>query len=157
MTLLPDREVMEDEETYGEWSASQYRCHVCWKDHREASFADVVGLSTHHLVKRSRRLCHLPWNLLRCCMICHELAEGAYMPDPAAPGLYLPRLTFAICLGVKRELDAGEWRADLLEELYGARLPEIEPLPDYFVRQRERREPITPWRLLNGKGNPAKT
>jgi hypothetical protein len=147
MIELPSREEMESIETYEEWSSGQDRCAACYKKHDEA-FWDIVGLSTHHLVKRSRRLCHLPWNLLRLCMRCHELAELTRIGG-------LSPITFAIALTIKQEGLAEEWRPDMLEELYGARLPDLEPLPFWLIRERERREPIPSWRLLSkGDGRP---
>lgn len=140
MIELPDREIMEDESALEAWSSLQYRCAFCWKTQREA-FYDIVGLSTHHMVKRSRRLCHLPWNLLRACWRCHECAEGSTIEDA-------PPLSFAACLGVKREGPLEDWNPDLLAELWGYKLPEIEPLPQFFVIERNRRERFIPWQSL---------
>ncbi len=138
---LPDREIMEDADALEAWSMNQFRCAACYKTHVEASALDLAGLSTHHIVKRSRRLCHLPWNLLRLCMRCHECAEGSTMEDA-------PPLSFEACLGIKSEGLLDEWRPDMLAELWGYKLPEIEKLPEFFQLERNRRERLVPWRSL---------
>jgi hypothetical protein len=96
------------------------------------------GLQNHHLVKRSRRLCHLPWNVLRLCSRCHDLAEGLTIRVDGVP---LPKLSLGACLEIKRTIDPGCWRPELLRLLNGRELPDLEKLPVWFAVQRERNRP----------------
>lgn len=143
-----------------EWSLEDHpsrdECACCWIPARQAAFHRWPGLQAHHLVKRSRRVCHERWNLLRLCRRCHDLAELHQIREC---GVLLPKLAFGICLTLKREqaiADArrlgtdeyGEWQPRLLAELYGRTLPDLEPLPQVFADERCRWKPFVPWRYL---------
>lgn len=117
-----------DHEYLGTWSLEHdHRCAAC---HRPRA------LQAHHLVKRSRCRVDRGFNLLLLCLRCHYSAEGERVIDDQ--GERMPILTFAMCLGLKREADPAEWEPELLAEAYRSPLPEIEPLSDYYTRRRRR-------------------
>lgn len=126
------------------WSLTQTRCACCWIGQREAAFHRWPGLQTHHLVKRSRRVCHEPWNLLRLCERCHRLAEGERVRG--SDGQLLPVLTFGHTLWLKCAADPMAFRPDELRRSYGRGLPEMLPVPAVFVRERQRWRPVMDWR-----------
>ncbi len=117
------------------WGLEHDRCMCCFASAERAAFEFWPGLQTHHLVKRSRRRCDEPWNLLRLCQRCHDLAE---LHTYRERGIVVPKLPFEICLWVKRDQDYSSWSPLRLGEIYGRQLPRPTPLPEYFVRERER-------------------
>lgn len=121
----PKTRPCKDEEAYKAWGAVRARCAACGKSGRQA----WPGLTTHHIVKPGRS--HDPCNLLRLCGRCHDLAEVLDVRGP--DGELLPKLTMAICLTIKMRADPGEYDAGRLEELYGKRLPDPEPIPALFT------------------------
>lgn len=123
------------------WSEQHDFCMACWVQARWV----WMGCQTHHLVKRSRRVCHLAWNLLRLCERCHRLAEGERVRQGSE---ILPTLSFGVCLGLKQENDMENWQPELLELLFGRRLPAQEKLPHALVELRHRNRPFIDWREL---------
>ena len=68
------------------------------------------------------------------CNRCHRLAE---LERIRVNGELLPFLTMGHCLTLKSESD--EWQHELLAEIRRPRrLPDLEPLPAFFVAERER-------------------
>lgn len=127
------------------FAESHARCSACWIDHRDAEREQWLGLQTHHIVKRSRVVCHEHWNLLRLCERCHRLAE---METIRVDGVTLPKLPLAVCLWLKRELAPNLFDLARFRDLYGLGVPEPVRFDPWFERERARREPIPNWRTL---------
>lgn len=104
-------------------------------------------LHKHHILGGAKRiddqrnlllLC-FQWNANDCR--CHDVYHGERVPR--ADG-YWPALTLGAILGVKRESDPDNYDPAWLQEVLGnKRLPEIEPLPEEFLKERRRWSPLT--------------
>lgn len=91
-----------------------------------------VGLSRHHICKfgRSDEVC----NIIVLCYRDHCLAEGLLIRDMDKQARELfPKLTLAIMLTIKIERYPDQCDPVRLEELYGSRLPDPEPIPAFLV------------------------
>ena len=128
------------------FAMSEERCACCWIHHTQAEFHRWPGLQVHHLVKRSKRVCHEHWNLLRLCARCHGLAEGETYRD--GQRRELPRLSLANCLWLKREHGLTLWQPELLAALYPSVLPEPEEPHRDLLNERPQwsRGKAWPWR-----------
>lgn len=135
----------KDERFYRQWSAARAFCYAC------GGPGDFRGLQTHHIVKQGRS--HEACNLVRLCARCHELAEGLDVRGPAKTvylrrgrrvieerglGDLLPKLTIGMCLTLKAMHDPDEVDLSRLQELRGSRLPDPEPVPEFFTREYQR-------------------
>lgn len=127
-----------------EWQLSlpAHRCAVCHMPN-----GHIFGFNQiHHLLGGARRIDD-PRNLLLLCFQwpdascrCHDIFHGARIRR--ADGTYWPQLTLGMLLGVKHECDPVNFDLDWLQEISGRRrLPDIEPLPDAFLKERMRWEP----------------
>lgn len=121
------------------WAAEHEVCACCdwtpWQRKR-LSFDDCkFALQVHHIIKQGRS--DDECNLLRLCNRCHDLAE--YMHIRQESGVLFPKLTLGMCLWLKKESDPEHWNPERLEQLYHKRLPDLEPVPEVFIRERERR------------------
>lgn len=118
------------------WVQEHESCAACWWNpnlHRTDEYRTRVDV--HHLIKQDRS--HEPCNLLRLCNKCHDLAEGHTIREN---GIALPKLTLGMCLWLKVECDSENWNPGRLLELWHrASLPELEPVPEVFLRERQRR------------------
>ena len=85
-----------------------------------------MGLTVHHCVKWRRA--DEATNLLMLCMQCHDLAEGRNI---RVDGVLLPKLTLGVCLAIKKFREPDEYDEARLTELFGRRLPDLEPLPEW--------------------------
>ncbi len=94
--------------------------------------------SEHHIVKRSRRRCDEPWNLIRLCGICH-LAAHNERPVPADSDTAAPELTMANVLWFVMDY-CDDWDDTLvkLSVLYGGLLPSPEHPPQWFIDRRKK-------------------
>lgn len=138
----------ENDDAIRDWASTKTHCAACWIDHVEAERSGFIGLSSHHIIKRSRIRCDRPWNLLRLCERCHRLAEGERI---RVNGLLLPALTEGHCLWLKLTDDPGEWRPKLLAKLKApVRLDGLLPVPMVLLRERQQRRPFIDWRDLRG-------
>ena len=142
----------QNDDALSAWSQTKPECAACWIGHREAESNGIAGLSSHHLIKRSRIRCDRPWNLLRLCERCHRLAEGECI---RVNGIVLPVLTEGHCLWLKLTSDPDEWRPKLLAKLKAPmKLEGLLPPPEFLVRERQRRRPLVDWRELGrGRGS----
>lgn len=118
-----------------QFAAAQTRCACCHLPRRQAVYRrNGLDLQIHHLVKRGRsdERC----NLLRLCERCHRLAE---LEQVREAGQLLPKLWFGVCLTLKQESDSAYWKPERLLELYPRQtLPELAPVPEVFLQERER-------------------
>lgn len=130
-----------------QWSYLHSLCMSCLVDQQRAEFLFWPGLETHHMVKRSRFVCHEAWNLLRLCSRCHQLFEGHTIRHES--GEEYPRLEFGHALWMKREHDDRFWSPLRLAMIYDRPLPALEPPPPLIQRERERNQSLIPWRNLN--------
>lgn len=126
--LAPKTNPSKDENAYREWSARRVFCYACGYP------GDWLPLQTHHIVKPGRS--HDACNLVRLCHRDHCLAEGL---DVREFGKLLPKLTIGMCLTLKQHMDPDEYDAARLEQLRGSRLPDAEPIPEYFLEQYAKR------------------
>lgn len=130
-----------------EWAASQIqRCAVCWAPGRKDRSTGGI-LQLHHMLGGARRIDDARNFLLLCfkwndgACRCHDLFHGERIRRN--DGEYWPQLTLGHLLGVKRECDPQNFDLDWLQEISGRRrLPDIEPLPDAFLKERMRWEPL---------------
>lgn len=111
------------------------RCAICWAPHWHVERTQPTGLQRMHVIPRSKRRCDEDYNTLFGCWRCHGNQHC-----PNAPGWQ--SLTLPMLLHVKRA--SGEWRPHELEHLYCRRLPDLEPLPEEYLRERRR---FTPYEL----------
>jgi len=113
-----------------QWAAEHDACAACW------AYIGMFGvlLETHHIVKCGRS--DEPCNLLRLCRRCHKLAERERIRGD--DGKLLPHLTLGVCLTLKRESDIEHWSPARLTELRHSELPIMEPVPEFFLRERQR-------------------
>jgi len=134
-------------EVRANWAASQVqRCACCWAPFNGTS----IVAHRHHLLGASRREDD-PRNLLLLCFQwaeyrprCHDLYHGANIRRE--DGTLWPQLTTGMCLVLKAESDPENYDPEWLQDLMGKRLlPEIEPLPEEFIRERER------WQRIGGR------
>lgn len=121
---------IKDAEGYAEFLRTFPFCMCC---HVPMQWAPYPGLSRHHIIKfkRSDDWC----NLVVCCDRDHSLAELHTIREG---GVALPKLTLGIMLTIKKEADPDNWNPERLEELRGQPLPELEPIPDFLLRDRTR-------------------
>lgn len=131
------------EREYRAWGEKRTYCYLCGGE------GGYFGLTTHHIVKQGRS--HDATNLIRLCMEpCHSLAEMLDVRGPAhfelvqgkwqrVLGELLPKLGIGICLTLKQMHDPEEVDLARLQELRGSRLPDPEPVPEYFVELYSRR------------------
>lgn len=130
---LPARDELENRRHLVDYAATIERCACCGINQRQAQRHRWPGLQVHHIVKRSRRLCHLAANLLCLCERCHRLAEGERV---RVDGALLPTLSFAHCLWLKREAEPATWRPRLIAALLGRSVRPLKP-PAALLRERE--------------------
>lgn len=121
---------------YREWAMAHRFCQCC------GGRGDFRGTSTHHIVKQHRS--HDACNLIRLCGTCHDLAEGLDVRDEST-GLLFPKLTIGVCLTLKWCRERAEWDPVRLQQLRGARLPDVAAVPllfenTYRLRRRGLRE-----------------
>jgi len=89
-------------------------------------------MEVHHVIKRSACRSDHGWNLLLLCNRCHRLAEGERVRVGCD---LLPCLSLGNCLWLKCE--SGEWQPDELSLIRKPRrLPECEPLAEFFLAER---------------------
>ena len=121
---------IHDKERAWRWGQEHEACAACW------AYIGMFGvmLENHHIIKTGRSDEEL--NLLRLCRRCHKLAEGERIRDDE--GNLLPHITLAIALTLKMESDIEHWRPKRLEELRHSCLPNPEPIPAFFLRERLR-------------------
>lgn len=117
---------VDDADFYAAWALAHRFCQSCGIPQLQAYRLHWPGLSRHHIIKfkRSDEAC----NLLMLCQQCHDLAE---MRAIRVDGVLLPRLTIGICLMIKKVREPEAWDPVRLEELFGRRLPDLEPIPDF--------------------------
>lgn len=132
----PRRKPSKSKRFYSQWGEAHNFCAACGRED-----GGVFGLSSHHIVKQGRA--HEACNLLRLCISpCHDLAEGMTIRGEGEPcvgfpeirkNMLLPKITLGIALSLKLRCDPDEVDWDRLQELRGSKLPELEPIPTYFV------------------------
>lgn len=132
-------------EVRADWAASRIqRCACCWAP----GGLSTATLHRHHLLGGARRIDD-PRNLLLLCFQwneyrprCHDLFHGANIRRE--DGSLWPALTLGMMLVLKAESDPDNYDPEYLQSLLGKRLlPEIEPLPQEFITERERWEQYT--------------
>lgn len=138
-TPLP---IVSDIRLIGEYALAHCRCAATWLPQELAIWETRFGLSTHHIVKRSVRRNDSHWNLIRLSDVAHRAAEGEQVILDGPGRIVVPKLTMGMVLKLKSEEDPDQWDPDLLRQLYGRRLPDFEDLPDWYLRERQRRHPI---------------
>jgi len=109
------------------------RCAVCWRPWERAGWR---GFAVHHLVRGANGRSDEPCNLLLLCADHHDHYHGAGIIDSG--GQRMPELTFGMLLRIKME--SSEWDEKRLTALYHKRLPDMKPLPAYYLKERERYE-----------------
>lgn len=116
----------KDEARYREFALAHPHCQCCGL-HESRSWPP---LSNHHIIKSGRS--HDWCNLLRLCgHPCHSLAEGLDVRDEST-GLLIPKLTIGVCISIKLECDPDGFDLDRLRTLRGSRVPDPEPVPEFF-------------------------
>lgn len=122
------------DEFYQRWALDHPFCAACGR---------TDSLTSHHIVKQGRS--HEACNLLRLCQHpCHDLAEGLDI----LPRALFPKLTIGHCLALKWINDPAEYDAARLQELRSSRLPDPEPVPEWFLAQLRRARPELAVRIL---------
>lgn len=113
------------------WRALQTRCAACWRPITDLRW---LGFSVHHLVRRSRS--DEPCNLLLLCEYpCHACCDNLV----AISRNDCVRLPFGAQLTIKSEERNDEWDPIRLRELrHGEALPELLPIPEWFLNERKR-------------------
>jgi hypothetical protein len=106
------------------------RCQVC---HRPALPTDWPPHVIHHIIRGANGRSDEPCNFLFLCARCHSLCHDAWIQDKA--GQPLPEITLGMQLWIKSQ--TSEWNPERLGQLYHRRLPELEPLPDYYLNLRK--------------------
>lgn len=130
----------------GEFVRSHHFCQACgrtffWQQH-----------TVHHMIGGRGGRADEPCNLLYLCWDpCHMLAEGLDVPLPAGnqnivdvvghwwsrdrfPDGMLPKFTLGVQLNLKiRAGELDEAGIARLTKLHGRRLPDLEPIPKFFV------------------------
>jgi predicted restriction endonuclease len=110
------------------------RCAVCWREFNPHVWEG--GLYVHHLIRGSNSRSDEPANLLLLCRRHHECCHDGQYRDEA--GEIVPGISLGAQLQLKSE--SNEWNPERLAKLYHKRLPELEPLADYYLRERTRHE-----------------
>lgn len=127
-------------ELRAEWAVSQVqRCACCW-----APSGNGIELHRHHLLGGSQRIDDQR-NLILLCFQwqpnqprCHDLYHGHKIPK--GNGEYWTPLTLGMLLVLKAESDPNKYDPDWLREKYRRALPDPEPLPEEYIREREKWE-----------------
>lgn len=115
------------------WRKLQTRCAACW---RPVSDPPWLGFSVHHLVRRSRsdEACNL---LFLCEQPCHKCCDGEQLVMWSS-GWLPTSLPLGAQLTIKAETP-DEWNPERLRELrHKESLPELLPIPEWFLQERRR-------------------
>ncbi len=108
------------------------RCQVC---HRTWARSGWRGLSVHHIIHGSNGRSDEPCNMLLVCGRCHDMIHDGQYRDEVTKEL-LSAITLAMVLWIKSQTT--EWDGERLTALYHRRLPECEPLAEYYLNERLR-------------------
>lgn len=154
--LGPKSKAVDDVPMVREWRNRHDYCAAC----------GLRGpITVHHILGgrdgRSDEACNL---LALCWSPCHQLAEGLDVRfhdvrgvkrlsgnvaellagnEPTVDDLPLmPKLTIGHCLTLKMRADPDEYDEVRLQELRGSRLPDPEPLPEFFEQMYQRRRGV---------------
>lgn len=129
MKAITDKDVRQQWTCDG---AHDARCQVCGVMYYRVAFP---GLAVHHIIHGCHGRSDEPCNYLLVCGVCHgQIHDGQFHDDRT--GERLPDLSLGHVLWVKAETT--EWLPDRLSALYGRRLPDLTPLPAYYLNERIR-------------------
>ena len=130
-------------EVRADWAAAQIqRCACCWAP----LDGPGIELHKHHLLTGSKRIDDPRMLLLLCFQWgdfrprCHDIYHGHRIPK--RNGGYWSALTLGHLLVLKAENDQENYDPHWLTKVYGRPLPDPEPLPEEYIRERERWERI---------------
>ena len=116
--------------------ADEHECCACCHWNYYSGYGN--WLTTHHLANGKYGRSDEECNLLRLCERCHRLAEMENVRQ--SNGVLYPKLTLGIVLTLKLESDSEHYDpARLCELMHRASLPDLEPVPEVFLRERQRR------------------
>lgn len=112
-----------------EWVAEHRCCAVCWWPESDGR----RRLEVHHIIGGAGRK-HDVKNYLRLCDRCHGVLHSGKVN-----GLF-PDITSAILLSTKQECDPDNYEPEFLASLKHKKHLgyEPEPVPDYYLKERER-------------------
>lgn len=120
---------IKDEAGRIKWKQSRKRCYFCGKPKARC----WPALDTMHIIGGHGGRSDEPTNLVAGCPQCHGASDGRVTHDEQ--GKRMPPLSLGMILQVKMFKDHLEYDPDRLAELHGKALPELEPLPAYYVEE----------------------
>lgn len=150
----PRRKAVHNPALAAKWGRAHDFCAACG-----AGEYGLHVLTNHHIIPGSGGRSDEPCNWLRLGMhVCHDLASGLDVRRPGShvrcetcgdrnpscrwckgrgitwkPGTLLPKITLGIALSLKLRCDPDEVDWDRLQELRGSKLPNLEPIPQFFI------------------------
>lgn len=158
----PRRKAVHNPVLAAKWGRSKPFCAACG-----AGEYGLHVLTNHHVIPGSGGRSDEPCNWLRLGMhVCHDLASGldvrgeprwvrCHECGPGIlsckscmgfgwvheSGILLPKITLGIALSLKMRADPDEVDLERLQELRGSRLPDLEPIPQFFIDQWNKNQP----------------
>ena len=127
------RKAVDDVPAVRAWRMKRDWCAACGR-----TFNEYHAATAHHILGGRAGRSDEPCNLLALCWSpCHQLAEQenirvsdvGYGPPGAT---YLPKITLAVAIAMKRRADPDEVDLKRLAELNGKPLPDATEIPAFF-------------------------
>lgn len=137
--MRPKNRPVDDTDALGEYARSHWFCAACGADWNVRHVHHILG----GRCGRSDEAANL---LMLCASPCHDLAEGLDVREYSLRSFKNPLLPKLRPLGIQLSLKLrlGELSAQDLERLaalHGRTLPDLEPIPVWFVEQWKRNRP----------------